>query len=89
MQDVQLASLFQAELWKQFLQWLACLTFSMYNLDPLTITWEEPGQPNGIITQYILSQIIDSENSTVLSADLTQSYSITDLTPFTTYSYYV
>ena len=55
----------------------------------LTITWEEPGQPNGIVTQYILFQIIDSENSTVLSADLTQSYSLTDLTPFTTYSFYV
>ena len=55
----------------------------------LIVAWNEPGQRNGIITQYTLYQVIDGENSTVLSNDLTMSYSLTELTPFTTYSFYV
>ena len=55
----------------------------------LVVSWEEPGQRNGIITQYILYQVLDTENTTILSDDLDQMFSLTDLTPFTTYSFYV
>lgn len=55
----------------------------------LVVSWQEPAQPNGIITQYILYQVIDSSNTTILSDDLDLLYSLTDLTPFTTYSFYV
>ena len=55
----------------------------------LVITWEEPGRRNGIITQYILYQVEDGGNRTVLSDDLEQTVTLDNLTPFITYSFYV
>ena len=55
----------------------------------LFITWDEPGQSNGIITQYILYQIDDGGNTTIILDDLSRMISLDDLIPFTTYSFYV
>lgn len=55
----------------------------------LVITWEEPGRKNGIITQYILYRVDNGGNTTVLSDGLNQMVSLDNLTPFTTYSFYV
>ena len=64
-------------------------TFLEVQARSLVITWEVPGQGNGIITQYVLYQIDDVENSTVLSDGLGRMVSLDDLIPFTTYSFYV
>ncbi len=49
----------------------------------LLITWEAPESPNGDIIQYILSQ-----NGEVVFSNATAfSYLVTDLEPFTAYSY--
>ena len=63
--------------------------FSNIQARSLVVSWEAPGQQNGIITQYILYQITDTENATVLSDNLDQTFSLSGLIPFTTYSFYV
>ena len=55
----------------------------------LVVSWQEPGRPNSIITEYVLYQVLDNGNTTVLVQDLVLSHSLTDLTPFTTYSFFV
>ena len=55
----------------------------------LVVSWQEPGQPNGIITQYLLYQVFNDGNTTILSDDDNLMYSLSDLTPFTEYSFYV
>ena len=55
----------------------------------MVVSWESPGRPNGIITQYILHLVFDGGNTIILSDDLDMMHSLTDLIPFSTYSFYV
>ena len=64
-------------------------TFVDVQARSLVISWEEPGQRNGIITQYILHQVTDGENTTILSDNLDRTVSLENLTPFTAYNFYV
>ena len=50
----------------------------------LVLTWQPPLSSNGIITEYILTFI---NNNTILFRGLLLSYSVSDLTPFTFYSF--
>ena len=53
----------------------------------LVLTWREPGLPNGVITEYILT-LLDS-NNTVVFRGQQFSASVSDLTPFTDYSFHL
>ena len=64
-------------------------TFLEVQARSLVITWEEPGRRNGIITQYVLYEVDDGGNITVLSDGLERMVALDNLTPFTTYSFYV
>lgn len=55
----------------------------------LVVSWQAPGQPNGIISQYLLYQVFNDGNTTILSDNVNLMYSLSDLTPFTEYSFYV
>ena len=50
----------------------------------LVITWQQPSQPNGVITEYVLTLV---SNGTVLLRGLQLSLTLSDLTPFTSYSF--
>lgn len=50
----------------------------------LSLTWQPPTMPNGIITEFILTL---TNNNTVLFRGLAFSHSITELTPFTSFSF--
>ena len=50
----------------------------------LVITWQQPSRPNGVIMEYVLTLV---SNSTVLFRGLQFSLTLSDLTPFTNYSF--
>ena len=50
----------------------------------LTITWSVPGSPNGIITEYVLAL---TSNNTILFTGLALTHSISDLIPYTNYTF--
>ena len=50
----------------------------------LTISWQPPNQPNGIITEYILTL---TNNNTEVFRGLAISFELTSLTPFNNYTF--
>ena len=56
---------------------------TVINSTAIHIEWQEPSQPNGVITEYILSR-----NGTYILRGIGLMYTDTDLQPFTYYSYY-
>ena len=52
------------------------------NATAVLVSWSPPSQPNGDIIQYMLYQ-----NGTLVFSGLQLSYTVTDLQPFTYYSY--
>ena len=50
----------------------------------LVVTWQQPSQPNGVITEYVLTLV---GNGTVLFRGLQLTLTLNDLTPFTSYSF--
>ena len=59
---------------------------TVVNSTAINIKWQEPSQPNGVITEYILSR-----NGTEIFRGITLilMYTDTALQPFTYYSYYI
>ena len=57
---------------------------TVLNATAITITWVEPSQPNGIISEYILSR-----NGSEVSRGLELMYIDTALEPYTFYSYII
>ena len=55
---------------------------TVINSTAIHIQWEEPSQPNGVITNYILSR-----DGSEIFQDLSFTYTDTGLDPFTYYSY--
>lgn len=57
---------------------------TVLNATAIIIAWDEPSEPNGVITEYILSR-----NMTEIFRGLGFVYNDTDLDPFTFYSYFI
>ena len=55
----------------------------------LSLLWQTPDQPNGIITDYILYLLHENGSATVLFQGLDLSFSLDGLTPFSSYSFFV
>ena len=55
---------------------------TVINATAINVTWEEPSQPNGVISEYILFR-----NGTEVFHGLKRMYTDTNLDPFTFYSY--
>ena len=63
---------------------LAPPTLTVLNATAINVTWLEPTQPNGVITEYILSR-----NESEVFQNLELFYTDTGLRPYTIYSYFV
>ena len=57
---------------------------TVINATAINVTWQEPLQPNGVISEYILSR-----DSSEVFRGLELLYIDTNLDPFTLYSYYI
>ena len=60
------------------------LVISQLQARSLSLTWQSPAMPNGIVSEFILTL---TNNNTVLFRGLAFSLSVTDLIPFTSYSF--
>lgn len=60
------------------------LMVSSLSARSLVLSWEGPGSLNGVLTEFILTFV---NNNTVLFQGLSLSFSLSNLTPFTLYSF--
>ena len=57
---------------------------TVINSTAISVEWQEPSKPNGVITEYILSR-----NGTEIFRGISLMYTDTALQPFTYYSYFI
>ena len=68
---------------------IAAPAFTELQARSLSLLWQTPDQPNGIITDYILSLLHENRSTTVLFQGIDFSFSLDGLTPFSSYSFFV
>ena len=65
----------------------APLTMSI-NSTTIFVSWDPPGELNGVLESYSLYRISDTQNATLVYLNLTTTFEDTDLMPYTDYQYY-